>query len=149
MSKRKFAFYLAGRYQRRLEFSIYADEIRMLGYEVTSRWLTGEHNNLPLNTQAHEDKIDIMASDAVLLFTEKPGVQPNTGGRHYEAGFVEGINLGWEICNSPKHVHSILIGPKENIFYHETCGSFDNWNHFLQTLVMGKDPHANPITTAH
>lgn len=106
-------FYLASRYGRRLELRAYAERLRAIGHEVTSRWLGGEHEAFdasPTREQmmdwSEDDIADIRDADVFVAFTEHPDSPFGRGGRHVEAGHA--MALGKEIC---------VVGPVENIFY--------------------------------
>lgn len=106
--------YLAACYARREELAAYAEELRALGIEVTSRWLTGEHSA----PAEHEDKAaiwerysqddvdDVLAADTVVSFTEPPTVPTLRGGRHVEFGIA--VQAG---------KRKVLVGQRENIFH--------------------------------
>lgn len=108
--------YLAARYSRRLELCGYADQLRELGHEVTSRWLDG-HDQIPdegLSPEAapelrirfaQEDWADLRRADMCIAFTEPPRSTASRGGRHVELGAA----LAWG-----KWV--IVVGHRENVF---------------------------------
>ena len=111
-SKRK--LYLAGRYSRRLELLERADRLRELGYEITSRWLQGDHeggyeDDTDWTRYACEDLTDVFEADAMICFTEGREDVPGKarGGRHVEAGIAIGLSMA-----------IFVVGPCENVFYH-------------------------------
>ena len=128
--------YLASRYGRRLEMLAHAEELKALGVEVTSRWVTGVHEKpgkgdghgpVPYTTeeQAHfarEDAEDIARSDALILFTEEPGASGGArGGRFVEMGIALALN---------KTV--VVIGPRENCFCClASIDHYDDWESFI------------------
>ena len=120
--------YLAARYSRRLELCGYRDFVAMLGHEVTSRWLNGNHQldnqGVPItedgerrfeegdpsvdHLRAHfaaEDMADVLAAETLIAFTEEPRSGNSRGGRHVELGIA--LAAGKRV---------IVIGPRENVF---------------------------------
>ena len=109
--------YLAARYSRREELCRYADDLRALGIEVTSRWLAGNHqiDDAGLSVEAKsaertrfatEDYADVMAADWCISFTETPRSSNSRGGRHVEFGAALASGL-----------RVVVIGPRENVFH--------------------------------
>lgn len=105
--------YLVARYGRRLEMVKYREQLRLMGHEVTSRWVNGEHEALDkiaipqqMREFAIDDVIDLHTSDLVIAFTEQPNSEFSRGGRHVEFGMALALN---------KEV--IVVGPVENVFY--------------------------------
>lgn len=105
--------YLAARYDRRLELLDVADQLVANGYNVTSRWLLGEHEgqyaqDISITARfAQEDLADIIDAGTVIHFTEFPQVGYTRGGRHVEFGFA--VALGKQ---------NIIIGPCESVFHY-------------------------------
>lgn len=117
-------FYLAGRYSRRKELLGYAEQLKALGHEVTSRWLDGKHEAKDKTATpnemarwAKEDLKDIRAAQALILFTESE-LTPR-GGRLVEFGYAVGKG---------KRVYT--VGPMENIFCAHV-NRFDTWEEFF------------------
>lgn len=109
--------YMAARYSRREELCGYADELRQMGYEITSRWLAGNHQiddqgisveagRVERERFAFEDFRDLVIADVCISFTESPRSTNSRGGRHVEFG----IALG-----SGKPV--FVVGHRENVFH--------------------------------
>lgn len=108
--------YLAARYSRRLELCGYREQLEALGFEVTSRWLDGEHAQLdgqwaglPTETVsewARDDMEDIESAEFFILFSEEPGNGGRRGGRHVE--------LGYAIASGAQ---CMIVGPRENTFH--------------------------------
>ena len=106
--------YLAAQFSRKEEMCGYADALRAIGHEVTSRWL-GQHDELPYEELtaagckrcAEHDVTDVKASDCVISFMEPVGI-PNTsrGGRHVEFGLALALE---------KRLY--LVGTPENVFH--------------------------------
>jgi len=140
--------YLAARYSRREEIAKYKKDLEFQGYEVTSRWLLGDHQidasgkpisdtgeNLVENGEgeeaaklrAHfaiEDVEDVRAADTIILFTEEPYSIASRGGRHVEFGIAieRGMNL-------------IVIGPYEHVFtWLPGVEQYDDWAAFQDSL---------------
>jgi nucleoside 2-deoxyribosyltransferase len=125
--------YLAGRYGRRQELAEYAERLRAMGHEVSSRWLLGEHEAKDVNPTkdeaaqwAREDLEDIDRSDMLIAFTEEPG-SSYRGGRHVEMGYA-----------IARRLNLFVIGPRENVFYSiwgiKQFNSFDDAFAFLVAL---------------
>ena len=109
--------YLASRYSRYEEMARYADQLAVLGFNVTSRWIHGSHqiSDSGLSEQAkeserirfaQEDWDDLMRAHTVISFTEQPRSSNSRGGRHVEFGAA--LALG-KRC--------IVVGPRENVFH--------------------------------
>ena len=112
--------YLAARYSRRLELCGYAEELRAAGHAVECRWLLGNHQHegaadveratksVPLAGRpfAEDDWKDVLASDALIAFSEEPRSSASRGGRHVEFGLA----LAWGM-------RVVLVGPRENVFH--------------------------------
>ena len=81
-------YHLAARYARRVELCGYRDRLLSIGDTVTSRWL--DFRKMPSWSYgiAREDCEDLMAADAVIIFTEIPNKVLATGGRHVEFGLA-------------------------------------------------------------
>lgn len=124
--------YLAARYIRRAEIAGYADQLRVLGYEITARWLSGDHDEQQVTDAqfarfAREDVEDVIAADVVVSFTELLAVEgAGRGGRHVEYGIGLALDK-----------HLVIIGPRENIFHRLVAPNihqFDSWPVFLAQL---------------
>lgn len=103
--------YLAARYSRLEEMQAVREQLRELGYEVTSRWVNGDHqaeNDDPLLMRefAIDDLADLRRADMVISFQETPR-QPSTnrGGRHVEFGYA--LAMGKVLY---------AVGPLEHVF---------------------------------
>jgi len=109
--------YLASRYSRFPEMRGYRSELEKAGFEVTSRWINGNHqiDDAGLSIQAkeaerlrfaQEDYDDLRAADVVISFTEAPRSSNSRGGRHVEHGMA--VALGKRV---------IVVGHRENVFH--------------------------------
>lgn len=144
------AYYLAGRYGRRLELADYADQLRALGHQVTSRWLNGQLHGHELEVEtdggpdkvpeiarrlAEEDAEDVAFADVVLSFTEPPHSTASRGGRHVNFGMALGWLLAGYTTLEGRRRRLVVIGRRENIFH---CLSdvtvFPDWSSFLATV---------------
>ena len=137
--------YIAASYSRRLEMQAYAAELKALGHDVTSRWLSGSHDGLDDGTDsveacarwAREDIEDICAANAMLCFTEPEGVKHGRmrGGRHIEFGIAIALNIAIRIDAARRPKRLIVVGPRENVFY---CLSklevFETWAECMAAL---------------
>lgn len=150
------AFYLAARYGRRLELADYADQLRALGHQVTSRWLLGQHqaDDLEVDTGgdvhqvpelarrfAEEGVEDVTFADVIVAFSEPPHSWASRGGRHVEFGMV----LGWVLAGyTTLEGHSrrlVVIGQRENVFHClREVAVFPDWLSFLGTVEPAPEP---------
>lgn len=135
--------YLAGRYSIRNQLKEHRDTLRMLGHEVTSRWLdySDEHpeyfppetpddqRSATLLSSSHVapeirefvakmDADDCERADVIMLFT-------------HELGRRGGMFVEWGIGIALRKV-LIVIGPAINVFQHYP-GTFQ-FNHFDEAL---------------
>lgn len=108
--------YIAARYSRREEIKQFAQQLRSMGIQVTSSWLTETHSptiqikeiaDRELRELAEQDMRDIEEADSFLFFAEDQNNQPPRGGRHVEFGYA--LARGKRI---------FVIGEKENIFHY-------------------------------
>ena len=92
---------------------------------MTSRWL--DFRKMPSWSYgiAREDCEDLMAADAVIIFTEIPNTVLATGGRHVEFGLA--LAQGKRV---------IVVGPRENVFHYLLPESqvFATWNQAFATI---------------
>jgi hypothetical protein len=108
--------YLCSRYSRFPEMQKYADQLRGIGFKVSSRWIEGNHQLQDgVSTQAAdeegkrfalEDWDDLKRAGIVIAFTEPPRGNNSRGGRHVEYGAA--LAMG-KRC--------IVIGTRENVFH--------------------------------
>ena len=132
--------YLAGRYSRRLELEVKAEELRDAGHRVEAQWLTGDHEwqgrsgKAQFSTElaqrwALEDLNDVLAADCVISFTEEPRTELNRGGRHIEFGIA--LAAGKRL---------LVVGWRENIFHTLPQVEFyERWSEALAALGTGAD----------
>jgi hypothetical protein len=137
MSEPVIQVYLAARYSRRLELCGHADELKALGFGITSRWLKGDHqvDDRGLSVEgesservrfATEDWDDVMRADWCLNFTETPRGSNSRGGRHVEFGAALAADK-----------RCVVIGPRENVFHClPNVEVFPDWESFAQRLRM-------------
>ena len=102
---------------------------------MTSRWLNKTHETSKqiweddlspklLQGFAIEDVEDILAADAIIMFTEEPGPGTSRGGRHVEFGLAIAA-----------HIRLIVVGPRENVFYYlPRVEQFDSFVHCCTEL---------------
>jgi len=126
--------YLAAGFSRKQEIAEKSQELENLGIKVTSTWpyeeMAGnaklhEVTDEYLRTHARKDLNEIMAADAVILFTQDPLIPFCRGGRMHEAGFAQGCGKALMVC-----------GPRENIFHYlpETI-VFNTWEELKAVLT--------------
>ena len=128
--------YLAARYSRREELCGYRQALESAGYEVTSRWLNGNHqiDDAGLSAEASasersrfatEDWEDLMAADTTINFSETPRGTTSRGGRHVEFGAA--LAAGQTV---------IVVGPRENVFHClPQVEWFQSWGDFAHILL--------------
>lgn len=136
--------YLAAPYAARDALRPLADELSIIGMEVTSRWLTEDHDlktaggaasridDATIRTHCRNDFADIDKADVLVLFTaaaaealigepSRIGARDprlNSGGRHVETGYA-----------IAKHKRVIVIGEPECIFHRGVeCKSVPDWH---------------------
>lgn len=123
-------FYLAARYDRRVELCAYREDLKSLRFDVTSRWLDGAHeqkdgdilddsNRELAEVCAWQDLEDIGGAEVFVLFSEHGGSV--RGGRHVEFGYA--------IARSRRTGYPVfVVGPVENIFHRLVdVVVFENW----------------------
>lgn len=116
MTTAKPQIYLAARYSRFPEMQQHRAKLEALGYEVTSRWINGDHQmpeeGSPQAKHAErirfatEDRDDLAAADIVIAFAEEPRKTTTRGGRHVELGMA--LALGKRV---------IGVSWRENVFF--------------------------------
>lgn len=126
--------YLAARFSRFPEMRKYRDQLEEVGYEVTSRWINGEHQLRDGETFADserarfamEDSEDLVSSDICICFTEEPAPKNGRGrgGRHVEFGMALAMEL-----------KIYTVGYRENVFYClPDVRFFEEWEDCLEVL---------------
>ena len=128
--------YLAARYSRREELCGYRTDLEKLCFEVTSRWLDGNHqiDDAGLSEEgsaaererfALEDWEDLKAAEICISFTEPPRSFASRGGRHVEFGAA----LAWGMV-------VFVVGPAENVFHClKQVKVFSNWQTLLAVVT--------------
>jgi hypothetical protein len=118
-------YYLAARYDRRVELCGYREQLLSIGATVTSRWLDFRKKPSWSFRIARDDCEDLMAADSVIIFTEVPNTILATGGRHVEFGFA--------LAHGKR---MIIVGPRENVFHYLLPDSqiFATWNKAFATI---------------
>jgi len=144
------SFYLAARYSRRGELCSYRSDLEARGHVAPARWLAGDHQVHGLEAAraveadgpvpadqalvfATDDIEDLLASDVLVAFTEKPRTPlASRGGRHVEYGIALGLRHAGV---SDRRI--FVVGPIENVFHAlpEVDGRFDDWAGFLAFLA--------------
>lgn len=113
----KTKIYLASRYSRNAEMREYAKQLQSSGFEVTSRWIYGNHqiSDDGLSAEAKEserirfateDLEDLVAAHCTISFTEPPRGTNSRGGRHVEFGISMALLK-----------RTIVVGHRENVFH--------------------------------
>jgi hypothetical protein len=126
--------YLASQYLRRDELRNYAAALRAHGYEITSRWIEGEHKPLrdlasdsrDAQAAATRDLEDVRAADVHVAFTEpRDTSQRGRGGRHVEFGVA--LAGGQRL---------VVVGPAEHVFHLlAQVERYNDWDEALHALT--------------
>lgn len=124
------SWYLAGRYCRRAELAEYAEQMKAAGHLITSRWLSGDHDDMDDAECSRIDMDDVYNAQNLLAFTENPRSVVSRGGRHVELGIAIGAMFYGHPWGMPTKLGSqrfyngdrgiYVVGPIENIFYAST-----------------------------
>lgn len=129
--------YLAARYSRHAELLVYANDLKLLGYEVTSRWIQGNYQIADEHMEdaqhddirrrfAEEDLDDLIRADMCLSFTEVARAHTSRGGRHVEFGIAYA-----------KDMASWVVGHRENVFHClDRVRFFLSWDECLAALEL-------------
>jgi nucleoside 2-deoxyribosyltransferase len=145
------SIYTAGPFAWQSKLSAYAEELRLKGLRVNSRWLLEKVSAVAKNVEIPVDYArktavldieDILASEALLLFTVGAENFPEfsidalaRGGRHFEAGLA--YALGKKV---------IVCGPfKENVFHSlKDITYYETWEgakkYLLSRSVLRRKP---------
>lgn len=123
--------YIAAKFELAPEVAEMAKELRLLGIECTSRWVTEEgpyvkDDPAEGDRLARMDLSDVDVADIFVLLG-----QPNSprGGKHVEYGYAYA-----------KGKRIILIGKRENIFHWlSTTTIVADWKAAIETLLDWKD----------
>ena len=122
--------YLSAKFERKAEMAELANTLTRAGCSCTSRWATRpmiewETAATSMAKEAVEDLADLAASDVLVTFTEGPGKEPGTGGRHTELGVAL-------ILQKPV----IMCGPAEQVFhYHPAVIWTKSWEEAMVALT--------------
>lgn len=127
--------YIAARFSRRPEANALAQELKVRGHTITSRWVKPDSDHvLPtgLSQQAAdhererfalEDVVDLRAADWLVSLQEEPR-NNSRGGRHVEFGYA-----------IARDMKITIIGPRETVFHHlPDIEHFDTVGEFLSVL---------------
>ena len=148
--------YLAAPFAFQPRMRMYAQELRALGMQVTSRWLDEKVSLTTEVTELSEDYCaetafmdikDIAESNVFILFTPtdeelaNPDISKKAwarGGRHFETGLACGMRLVNALLTGMEHTYPVILvcGPRENIFYaQEHIVRHDNWDQTVSYLL--------------
>jgi len=128
--------YLAATYSRHPELQNYAKDLQALGYEITSRWIWGEHaafdhdimgsgNAEFAGQMALEDEEGVWNSDIFIAFTEPPETNARRGGFHVETGMARALGK-----------RLFIVGHYTNIF-HRLPSRYDIFCSDTQGMLHG------------
>lgn len=115
--------YVAGPFAAKELLAKYADELRLVGYEVCSTWLESEHvsdsdvTDAELGTFAARDLVEVSKADVFVQFTAAAAGVPDavSGGRHVELGYwLAGLRPGGL---RPAQHRTLIVGRSENAFH--------------------------------
>lgn len=102
-------FYLAGKYDKRLELVRIAEALTGMGHTVQAEWLNGSHSGTSDDEKYLYAKIDLEDIDACshfVLFNLPLDHPESSTGRHVELGYA-----------LAKQKTCIIVGAGESIFY--------------------------------
>lgn len=126
--------YMAAGFSRKNEIAEKSQELENLGIKVVSTWpwedaapnsTMAEVGSDYLRKNARKDLNEILAADALILFTQDPEKPFVRGGRMHETGFAQALGKTLLIC-----------GPRENIFHYlPEFNQFDTWESLKATLT--------------
>ena len=125
-------FYLAAKYDKRLQLVEIAEQLRGLGHMVQAEWLDGSHESGRHNPAdwAARDMFDIDACTHFVLFNLPLDQQEPSSGRFFEFGYA--VACG-KICMS--------VGPGECIFL--ACAQrFETLDGFLAEVRIQREESA-------
>lgn len=124
---RKLKVYLASRFENQHEMRQWKVALEAIGIEVTSRWISGEHNNILPIVAATQDLRDLDDADFILFHNPKELHGHGRGGRHVEYGYALAKSKG-----------IIIVGEHENVFnsiYSAIVPTFEDALAILKTLL--------------
>lgn len=106
--------YLAARFSRQTEMRAIRDRLEAAGHTVTSRWITGVHDDTTeggltgatLARFAKDDLADIDSAELIVVFSDQPS---SKGGMWVELGYAMG-----------RGTPVVIVGPAVNLFCHLT-----------------------------
>jgi len=137
--------YLAAAWGRRLEIAQVAEQLRALGIEITSRWLTEETDMSSdraqfLAERAEIDLADVDAADALVRFTDTlaPTVDGRliSGARMVEFGYAKARGKILYVVGGHQNVFDYLPGVVHVDDVNELCCvlTADHWLNFFSTF---------------
>lgn len=97
--------YIAALYSWREKMELVADYLKLMGHEVTSRWVYGNEEGKTNEEIAVFDLEDVDAADVIVSYTLPYGSKFKGGGRAVEFGY--GLAKGKRM---------VIIGERENVF---------------------------------
>lgn len=84
--------YIAAKYQKRFELRALAEEIRLLGHELTCRWLFDGEEGKGIEAAAAMDVEDVNRSDCLIFVGEPQASENRGGGRWFEFGLAYALD---------------------------------------------------------
>ena len=135
--------YLSAPYPRRNELIRYTEELKAQGHRITSNWVYGDEDLVPLEHRqlwttdigtdddvdphaqpiAIQDYEELKQANTLIFFSQKPSNPAPRGSRHVEFGMA--YSLGLQI---------FVIGPRENLFHTmPEIRHWDSWEQFQAT----------------
>lgn len=97
--------YLAGRYDTRLELANIAATLANYNHTITSRWLSGEHDDIEPRLAAKLDLEDIDSAEGIILLNRDED-RTITNGRHFEFGYAYA-----------KGKRMVILGTRSGVFH--------------------------------
>lgn len=120
------SIYIAGKYTSKGRLGAIREQIRRMGYVVSSSWLDEVWRDYDAPDEvrvenAHRDFEEIESAECLIIDTLD---ESNTGGREVEMGFAlhKGISV-------------VLVGPERNVFHYIVNKRFESWNECLADMA--------------
>ena len=120
------SIYLAGKYTSKERLSARREQMRRMGYNVTSSWLDEVWRDYDAPDEvrvenAHRDFEEIEDAHCLIIDTFDESA---TGGREVEMGYAmyKGITV-------------VLVGPKRNVFHYIVNKHFETWDDLLDEMA--------------
>lgn len=84
--------YIAAKYQKRFELRALAEEIRLLGHELTCKWMFDGEEGKGIKEAALMDVQDVISADCLIFIGEPQASENRGGGRWFEFGLAYALD---------------------------------------------------------